>query len=211
MITTFFGIKQKQTRVYDEDGKSVVVTEVMVEPATVTQVRTQEVDGYNAVQLGLYFKADKKVTKPMQGLLKKTGLGTNFKPRYIREIRLDAPAESKVNDKISVDQIFKVGDAVQVTATSRAKGFQGVVKRHGFRGGPRTHGQSDRERAPGSIGQTTTPGRVYKGKRMAGRTGNETVTIRGLKVVSIDTEKKLVRISGLVPGRVNRLLTITKA
>ena len=116
----------------------------------------------------------------------------------------------KLGDVVKVDQVLKEGDTVKVTGISKAKGFAGVVKRHHFAGGPRTHGQSDRERAPGSIGQTTTPGRVYKGKRMAGRMGGRKVTVTGLKVMGVDAQKNLVVVSGLVPGLINSYLTLTR-
>jgi len=146
------------------------------------------------------------------GILKKAGLEKN-PPRFFREIRVRdnnvfEEGKYKVGEKLKVTDIFSVGDDVVVTGTSKGKGFQGVVKRHHFRGGPRTHGQSDRERAPGSIGQTTTPGRVYKGKRMAGRMGGNKITVKGLKVVSMDTENNIMTLRGLVPGYRNSLLII---
>jgi large subunit ribosomal protein L3 len=210
MINSFFGIKKATTRMFDEKGNSVVVTDIAVEPMAVVQVKTTEKDGYNAIQVGMDFKTTKKAAKPLLGHVKKLERGTNFVPRFLREIRLKEAEALKINDSIAPDQVFKTGDMVKVTGTSKAKGFQGGVKRHGFKGGPRTHGQSDRERAPGSIGQTTTPGRVYKGKRMAGRMGREIVTTKGLKIMAVDTEKKLLRVSGVVPGMINRLIEVTK-
>ncbi len=202
----------KPNRIFDAAGKSIPVTDIEVSPLTVVQVKTTDHDGYDAIQIGFNFKNSKKWTKPKIGHLKKAGFGTKFLPRFLREIRYapDPSAEFKINDKIEIDQVFKIGDKVKVTATSKSKGFQGGVKRHGFAGGSRTHGQSDRERAPGSIGQTTTPGHVYKGKRMAGRMGGVDITISGLQVVAIDTEKKMLRLKGLIPGNKEAPVIITK-
>lgn len=211
MINTFFGIKKRQTRYFDESGKSIPVSEIFVEPLSITQVKSQEQAGYSAIQVGFGYKTSLKTTKPESGHLKKTGKG-NFRPRYLREIKVakNEAEDYKLNDTIAFDQVFAVGDSVKVTGVSKAKGFAGVVKRHGFAGGPRTHGQSDRERAPGSIGQTTTPGRVYKGKRMAGRMGNETVTISGLKIIKIDKDKNTVLVKGLIPGVLTRPVMLSK-
>ena len=140
--------------------------------------------------------------------MKKAGL--DKKPRFLREIRVGDVGELKLGAEIKVGDVFAPGDPVRVTGTSKGKGFAGVVKRHHFAGGPRTHGQSDRERAPGSIGQTTTPGRVYRGKRMAGRMGTDTVTVRGLKVIAVDPENNTVTIKGLVPGGRKGLLLVQK-
>ena len=148
----------------------------------------------------------------MLGYFKKAGLDKN-PPRFLREIRLNNLSD--LNDlrpgmEIKIGEVFNPGDIVSVSGISKGKGFQGVVKRHHFKGGPRTHGQSDRERAPGAIGSTTTPGRVYKGKRMAGRMGQDRVTVKNLKVVNINSEKNTLTISGLVPGGKNSLLVIKK-
>ncbi len=216
MLNTFYGIKQKQTQTFTQEGKRIPVTEVSVMPCTVTQIKTADKDGYWAVQLGFGHRTAKSIRKPIAGHLKKTGLG-NFQPRFLREVRLNKTDVEKNSDlplqignQIKVAQVLKIGDTVKVTGISKGKGFAGVVKRHGFAGGPRTHGQSDRERAPGSIGQTTTPGRVYKGKRMAGRKGQDRVTISGLKIINIDEEKNLVTVMGLVPGRINTPVMIEK-
>ena len=145
------------------------------------------------------------------GHIKKAGL--KVIPRFLREVSANQEEESsnlKVGDEIKVGDIFKPGDIVDVTGTSKGKGFTGVVKRWGFAGGPRTHGQSDRERAPGSIGSTTTPGRGLKGKKMAGRAGGEKVTIKNLKVIEVNPEKNLLLVKGLVPGAKNGFLMIKK-
>lgn len=202
----------RPTRNFNEAGDSIPVTEIKVEPCSVVQVKLKATDGYNALQLGFDIQNLKQVNKPRLGHLKKLMSGTKFLPRFLKEVRLQEgdSIDFKPGDQIEVDQVFQTGDRIKVTAVSKAKGFQGVVKRHGFAGGPRTHGQSDRERAPGSIGQSTTPGRVYKGKRMAGRTGGNTVTVSGLKVVSFDKEKKILKIKGLIPGNKNTPVFIQK-
>lgn len=214
MLNTFFGKKLGQTQVFTDSGQRIAVTQVMATPCTVVQAKIDSKDGYLALQLGIDQKINQNITKPLKGHIKKTGQG-NYLPRFLREIRLDTSADTKstafkAGDQITVDQVFQAGDMVKVTGISKAKGFQGGVRRHGFKGGPRTHGQSDRERAPGSIGQTTTPGRVYKGKRMAGRMGGKQITIRGLKIVKMDSASQLLSLKGLVPGLINGLIKIEK-
>ena len=160
-------------------------------------------------QVGIEKRRPATISQAIIGHLKKAGLDKN-PPRFLREVRVTDLGDLKPGSEIKADDVFKEGDKVAITGISKGKGFAGVVKRHHFKGGPRTHGQSDRERAPGSIGQTTTPGRVYKGKRMAGRMGQDKVTLKNLKVVSIDTEKNILIVSGLVPGGRNSLLMIKK-
>lgn len=214
MLQTLIGTKIQQTQMFTDAGVRIPVTDIAT-GNTVVQIKTDKRDGYWAIQLGFGARKAKTTSKPLTGHLKKTGKG-NLLPRFLREARVvSVKGEGEklpfaVEDMISAEQVFKVGDTVKVSGISKGKGFQGVVKRHGFRGGPRTHGQSDRERAPGSIGQTTTPGRVYKGKRMAGRMGGERVTIRGLKVIHVDPQKNVVRIKGLIPGRIHTLVIIEK-
>lgn len=202
MISSLLGTKIKQTQEFTAEGKRISVTYIQAGPCFITQINPE-----NRVQLGMGFK--KTITKSVEGHLKKAGLENKL--RFLRTIPKKQGTENiVVGQKINVSDIFSEGDPVSVTGTSKGKGFAGVVKRHGFSGGPRTHGQSDRERAPGSIGQTTTPGRVYRGKRMAGRMGSDTVTLRGLKVVSVDSENNIMKVKGLVPGGVGALLVITK-
>lgn len=214
MLQTLIGTKIQQTQMFTDAGVRIPVTDIAT-GNTVVQIKTDKRDGYWAIQLGFGTRKAKTTSKPLTGHLKKTGKG-NLLPRFLREARtVSVKGEGEklpfaVGDMISAEQVFKVGDTVKVSGISKGKGFQGVVKRHGFRGGPRTHGQSDRERAPGSIGQTTTPGRVYKGKRMAGRMGGERVTVRGLKVIHVDSQKNVVRIKGLIPGRINTPVIIEK-
>lgn len=212
MLSVFLGRKLQQTQLFTENGKRIPVTEIEMHPAVVTQVKTDAIDGYWAVQLGFGQKPQTAITKQLIGHLKKTGKDTF--PRFLKEVRFvntdPENAAFKIGDTISLKDVFKTADRVKVTGISKAKGFQGGVKRHGFKGGPRTHGQSDRERAPGSIGQTTTPGRVYKGKRMAGHMGGDKITIKGLEVITIDESKNTMKVKGLVPGRVNTYVVVEK-
>jgi len=209
MLKTFFGFKKDMSQTYVGDTR-VPVTVVDSKACVVTAVKTKEKDGYWGVQLGVGEKKLKNVKNPQKGHLEKTSKTMAWAPRYFREIKLEANPEVKVGDKIMVTDIFKKGDMVTVSGTSKGKGFAGVVKRWHFAGGPRTHGQSDRLRAPGSIGQGTTPGRVLKGKHMAGRMGNARVTIKNLIVTMVDPENALLELSGPVPGVRNGLLEIKK-
>jgi large subunit ribosomal protein L3 len=201
----FIGIKQEQGQKFLENGVRIPVTHVFTPGCPVVAVKQKDTHGYTAVQLGLGTR--KKATKAQMGLGK--GAKLEKAPHFLREIRVaDEEALPNVGDVVKVSDVLSAGDIVQVTGISKGKGFAGGVKRHNFKGGPRTHGQSDRERAPGSIGQTTTPGRVYKGKRMAGHMGHEQVTVQNLEIVSVN-ESGIV-INGLVPGPKDGLLVITK-
>lgn len=191
------------------EGFRVPVTKIQSGNCIVTQIKNESKDGYWAVQLGFGNRKQKNTTKPLQGHLQKTIKENKF-PRFIKEVRLKEEPKFAIGEEINIASILKPGDIVDVVSTSKGKGFAGGVKRHGFAGGPRTHGQSDRERAPGSIGQTTTPGRVYKGKRMAGRMGTETVTLRNLHVISVNPETMEILISGSVPGKVGAFVVINK-
>lgn len=195
MIKTLIGQKQNMTHIYDNSGKWIPVTRLVLGPCQVIQVKNKDADGYQAVQLG--FGAQRRSTQPMTGHLKKSGL--KMAPRLIREVA-ELSGEAKVGDTIKVSDVFFVGDKVNVSGFIRGRGFTGVIKRWGFTGGPKTHGQSDRHRAPGSIGQGTTPGRVYPGKKMAGRYGNSKKTIKNLMAVKIDAEKNELWVKGAVPG-----------
>lgn len=193
------------TQYFHEDGSSDQVTAIQAGPCTVTEIKTVGRDGYVGVQLG--FEPTKKANAPKKGHLAKSG-GQAF--RYLREIGCDDESEITIGDQIDVG-MFEVGDKVDVTGTSKGKGFQGGVKRYNFRGGPKTHGQSDRHRAPGSIGAGTTPGRVIKGMRMAGRMGGERVTVKNLEVVVSDPDRNLIFVKGSVPGSRESLLLIKKS
>jgi len=208
MISTILGSKRETGQTFVE-GLRIPITRVSAGPCVVTQVKNMDKDGYWAVQLGFNSRKAKTTSKPLQGHLSKTSKDDKF-PRYLREIKIDKEPEAKVGDQILASDIFKVGDVVAVTGVSKGKGFAGGVKRHHFRGGPRTHGQADRERAPGSIGATTTPGRVHKGKRMAGRMGGEMVTVKNLHIISVDPETNLLEISGMIPGAPGSLVSVHK-
>ena len=204
-MQALLGQKIRQTQTFLIDGTRIPVTFINVAGNVVLSVRTKEKNGYTAIQLG--FGKASRPTKPMLGLAKAVKI--DYAPIFLREIKLDSTDSLLVpGTGINPTEVLKVGDMVDITGVSKGKGYAGVVKRHHFRGGPRTHGQSDRERAPGSIGSTTTPGRVYKGKRMAGRMGHERVTVRNLKVV--DVGEDYVAVKGLVPGPINSFLILKK-
>jgi large subunit ribosomal protein L3 len=180
------------------------VTVLEVGPCVVTQIKTQERDGYSVVQLG--FGLDKRLNRPERGHRQ----GSGFMSRTLREVKASDTADMAVGQVITADA-FAEGELVDITGTSKGRGFQGVVKRHGFRGGPKTHGQSDRLRAPGSIGSSATPGRVFKGLRMAGRMGNDRVTVQNLKVLRVDPQRNLLLVEGSVPGANESLVIVRRA
>ena len=191
------------TQIFDEQGLAIPVTVIKVDPIVVTQVKTVETDGYNAIQVGTVVAKEKHLTKAQIGHFKKNNL-ENY--RHLQEFRVDNPQDYKVGDKIELSVLDNV-EKVDVTGKSIGKGFQGTVKRWNFGRGPMAHG-SKNHREPGSIGAGTTPSRVIKGKRMAGNMGNERVTITKLKLVKVDAEKNLVLVKGSVPGCEGRLVTI---
>jgi large subunit ribosomal protein L3 len=201
-MNAILGRKVGMTQVFDSKGEARGVTVVEAGPCVVVQIKTEENDGYNAVQIG--FGNAKRVNDPMKGHLKRLG---QF--RYLREVRVDDPSQYEVGQKVGAE-LFEEGDIIGVTGTSKGRGFAGGVKRYHFRGGPKTHGQSDRHRAPGSIGSGTTPGRVRKGLRMAGHMGDERVTVKNLKIFQSDPARGIVLIEGAVPGGVNGLLRLRK-
>jgi large subunit ribosomal protein L3 len=213
MLNTILGFKQKMGTVYLKD-RIYPVTWVKVDPCVVTQIKHTEKDKYMAVQLGTGSKKNVNLTKPLQGHLKviqnSKVKSKNTSPRFLREIKVTEESDLKVGENVKLSDVLQKGDMVTVTGTSKGKGFAGGVKRWGFHGGPKTHGQSDRERAPGSIGQRTTPGRVYKGKHMAGRMGMDRVTVKSLVVVDIDEKNNLVAITGAVPGVNGGLVFVKK-
>ena len=203
MVNGIMGRKVGMTRVFEEGRGMIAVTVIQAGPCFVTQVKSTDKDGYEAVQIG--FEEERKLNKPERGHLQK-GLPPL---RHLKEIRTQETGEVKVGDQIDVG-IFSEGDRVNVVGTSKGRGFAGVVKRHGFHGGPKTHGQSDRHRAPGSIGSSATPGRVLKGTRMAGHFGDDRVTVKNLRVVRIDPERNLLTVEGAVPGGSKGLLMIRR-
>lgn len=203
MTIGLIGRKVGMTQIFQADGTMVPVSVVSVEPNTVTRVRTPERDGYTAVQVGV--EESGKLTKPELGQLKDLP-----KLAVLREFRLEGDkAEYTVGQKLDVT-LFSAGDVVDVTGVSKGRGFAGHIKRHHFKRGPKTHG-SDDHRAPGSIGPGTTPGRVYKGMRMAGHLGDERATVKKLRVVRTDAERNLLLVKGSVPGSPNGLLLVKKA
>jgi large subunit ribosomal protein L3 len=206
MFPGIIGKKIGMTQLFRESGEATAVTAIQAGPSVVTQVKSQDKDGYNAIQLGLVVDEVKKsqLNSPQKGHLR--GLD---KVRYLREFRTDDMSSVKRGDKVDIG-FLKQGDLINVAAFSKGKGFAGVVKRHHFSGGPKTHGQTDRHRAPGSIGATTFPGRVLKGKSMAGHMGNRRVTVRNLEVIQIDPERNLLLVKGAVPGANGGLLIIEK-
>lgn len=207
MFAGIIGKKIGMTQFYDENGGAISVTVIQAGPAVITQVKSQERDGYSAVQLGL---TSDDVKQSQMTLSEKGHLRGIEKVRHLREFRTDDVSSVGRGDRVDVS-FLKPGDSVSITGFSKGKGFAGVVKRHGFAGGPKTHGQSDRHRAPGSIGSTTYPGRVLKGKLMAGHMGNRRVKARNLKVVQADPERNLLLVKGAVPGANGGLLAIEKA
>jgi len=204
MIKGMVGRKLGMTQVFDETGVVHPVTVIECGPNVVTQIRTTDKDGYEAIQLG--FGLDKRLNKPEQGHRKASG----FMSKTLREVKADDVAEFEVGQQINVDA-FAEGELVDVIGTSKGRGFQGVVKRHGFSGGPKTHGQSDRLRAPGSIGASATPGHVFKGMRMAGHMGHERVTIQNLTVIRVDAERNLLLVQGSVPGPTKGIVIVQRA
>jgi large subunit ribosomal protein L3 len=204
MIQAMVGKKVGMTQVFDDSGVAYPATVIECGPNVVTQIKTDEKDGYQAVQLG--FGLDKRLNRPEQGHRKASG----FQSRDLREVKADSYDDLEVGQIFKAD-VFKPGQMVDVTGTSKGRGFQGGVKRHGFSGGPKTHGQSDRLRAPGSIGSSATPGRVFKGTRMAGRMGNDRVTVLSLEVLRVDPERNLLVVKGSIPGHNDSLVIVRNA
>jgi large subunit ribosomal protein L3 len=205
-MSGLIGKKIGMTSIYDENGKNLPCTVIEAGPCVVTQVKTNEVDGYNAVQLGFTDKNDKHTTKAEVGHFKKSK--SSAKQKLIEFQNFDQ--ELNLGDKLTVEH-FNEGEFVDVSGTSKGKGFQGVVKRHGFSGvGQATHGQHNRLRAPGSIGAASYPARVFKGMKMAGRMGNEKITIQNLRVLKVVAEKNLLVLKGCVPGHKNSFVIIRK-
>jgi len=200
------GTKVGMTQIFDDSGKSVPVTVIQAGPCTVTQIKTKETDGYTAVQLGYGEVAQKALNKPELGHLSKVGAGPL---RHLKEYRLVDPTQYELGSQVNVD-IFEPGQVVDVIGTSIGRGFAGYQKRHNFRRGPMAHG-SKNHRLPGSIGPGTTPGRVYPGRRMAGRMGGCQVTIQKLTIVRVDTERNLLLVKGSVPGKPGGLLNVVPA
>lgn len=203
MTIGLIGRKVGMTQVFQDDGTMVAVSVVAIQPNTVTRVRTPERDGYTAVQLGTDVVG--KLSRPEAGQLKDLP-----KVKTIREFRVDDLASFEVGQTVNLGDLFTAGDEVDVTGVSKGKGTAGVIKRHNFRRGPTTHG-SDHHRAPGSIGPGTTPGRVYRGMKMSGHMGDETVTIKKVRVVRTDPDRNLLLVKGTLPGARGGLIIVKKA
>jgi large subunit ribosomal protein L3 len=201
------GKKLGMTQIFDDQGEVIPVTVIEAGPCYVTQKKTLERDGYAAVQIGFEQVDRKRINKPQFGHVTKNDLPPL---RYLREFRVSDHGDLSEGQKLDVS-LFETGDRVDVSGTSKGKGFAGVMKRHGFGGGPKTHGQSDRWRAPGAISSGSTPGRVHKGLRMAGRMGGDRVTVQNLEVVLVDPERNLLAVKGAVPGARGGLLIIREA
>ena len=216
MTKFILGTKQNMVQFFDENGRSIPATFLNVGPVVVTQLKTKEKDGYFAMQIGFGRRKEKNINKAQKGhfsaaaktMSEKESENSNF--AFVRELRLNEEEKGvKVGDIIDIST-FIVGEKIQVTGTSKAKGFQGVVKRHGFHGGPRSHGQKHSEREPGSIG-ATGPQRVFKGTRMGGRMGGDRVCVKNLTILGVDLENNKMLISGAVPGRRGTLVEIRTA
>jgi len=202
------GRKVGMTQIFSRDGRALPVTVVEAGPCWVTAIRNPERDGYPAVQLAFGFK--RTLNKPRLGHVRKATGNSELRPRVLREFRGDVEG-AQLGQRVTVDMIFNEDDFVDVIGVSKGKGFQGGVKRWHFRGGPKTHGQSDRTRAPGSIGAGTTPGRTYRGQKMAGHMGHQRVTIQNLQVVGVDVDNNVLLIKGAVPGPRNGVVMVRKA
>ena len=206
-MSGLLGKKLGMSSIFTKEGDQIPVTVIEAGPCKIVSVRTKENDGYDALQLGFGNKREKNVNKPVLGQFKKNNLTP---AASLKEFKFQNVAEFKVGDEIKAD-IFSEGEIIKVRGTSKGKGFQGVIKRHGFSGvGGTSHGQSDRERAPGSIGASSYPSRVFKGQRMAGRTGNNNVIVRNIKVVKILPDQNVILVRGAVPGSINSIVELIK-
>lgn len=205
-MSGLIGKKLGMTSIFDEIGRSIPVTVIEVEPCVITQIKTEETDGYKAVQISAFNKKEKRVTKALKGHFEKAGTEPK---KVVREIRDYIPEGLELGDELSIEDVFQVGDIVSVAGISKGTGFTGVVKRYNFRGvGDATHGQHNRERAPGSIGQASDPSRVFKGMKMAGRSGNQRTKIRNLSVAKILPESNMLLITGSIPGHKGSIVEI---
>ena len=206
-MSGLIGRKIGMSNIYNSVGELVPVTVIQAGPCKIVSIRTKDKDGYEALQLGFGEKKEKKVTKPVMGQFKKNNLTPSL---VVKEFKFPSIGDFKIGDEIKAD-LFKEGESIKVRAKSKGKGFQGVMRRHNFGGvGGTTHGQSDRLRAPGSIGASSYPSRVFKGQRMAGRTGYKNVTVANLKVVKIVPDENLVLVKGAIPGAINTIVELIK-
>ncbi len=207
-VKGLLGTKLGMTQVWDEDGKVVPVTVIEVAPNVITQIRTPEVDGYNAVQIAAGAIDPRKVNKPTAGHFEKAGVTPR---RHVTEVRTADAAEYTLGQELTVEGTFEAGQKIDVVGTSKGKGFAGTMKRHNFKGVSASHGAHRNHRKPGSIGGAATPGRVFRGQKMAGRMGGDRVTVQNLTVQAIDAEKGLILVKGAVPGARGRLVFVRNA
>ena len=206
-MSGILGRKIGMSSIYGEKGRMIPVTAIQAGPCKIVTIKTKEKDGYESLQIGFGTRKEKNLTKPILGHFKKNNVESTA---YLKEFLFDEISEYKVGDEIKAD-FFKEGEKIKVRAKSKGKGFQGVIKRHGFKGvGGATHGQSDRLRAPGSIGQSSDPSRVWKGMRMAGRTGGKNITVSNLEVIKVIPEENLILVNGSVPGPINSIVELIK-
>lgn len=206
MTTGLLGKKLGMTRIFTEDGRWIDVTVLEAGPCMVVQRKTVDKDGYDAVQIGFGEVKETRCNKPLSGHFAKAGLSPK---RTLRELRIEESSELKTGDEIKAD-IFSLGDRVDVSGTSKGKGFAGVMKRHGYHGGPGTHG-SNFHRRPGAIGQSADPARVFKGKGMPGHMGNRKVTVQNLEIVTVDADRNLLIVRGCVPGANGGVVMVSKS
>lgn len=205
-MSGLIGKKVGMTSIFDELGRSIPVTVIEVEPCVITQIKTDENDGYKAVQISTINKNEQRVTKALKGHFAKAGTEPK---KVVREIRDYIPEGLELGDELNIEDVFQVGDIVSVAGISKGTGFTGVIKRHNFSGvGDATHGQHNRERAPGSIGQASDPSRVFKGMKMAGRSGNKRTKVKNLSVAKILPESNMILITGSIPGHKGSIVEI---
>ena len=205
-MPALIGKKLGMTQVFEDDGTVVPVTIIQADPSVVVRTRTQEVDGYTAVQIGYGERKEKHTSRPLAGYFKSQGVEPK---RYLREVRVTDPSQYTKGDELTVE-LFEPGTLIDIIGTSKGKGFQGVMKRHGFGAGKATHG-SRTGRLPGSVGNSAYPGRVWKGKKLPGRMGGKRITQRNLKVIGVDVEQSLIWVRGAVPGARGGLLMLRPA
>lgn len=206
MSSGLIGKKIGMTNLFDDNGRNYAVTVIEVEPCVITQIKTEETDGYKAVQLAAFDKKEKNTSKPLRGHFEKAGANPK---QYVKEFRGFLPEGMDVGDELNIEDVFNVGDSVDVVGVSKGKGFTGVMKRHNFSGvGEATHGQHNRQRHPGSIGQASDPSRVFPGMKMAGRSGNNRTKIKNLTIAKILSESNMVMVTGSIPGPNGRIVEI---
>ena len=206
MSSGLIGKKIGMTNVFDDNGRNYAVTVIEVDPNVITEIKTNEENGYEAIQLSAFDKREKTTSKPLRGHFEKAGTTPK---QYIKEFRDFVPDEANLGDELNIEDVFNIGDNVDVVGVSKGKGFAGVVKRHNFSGvGEATHGQYNRQRHPGSIGQASDPARVFPGIKMAGRSGNERNKIKNLTVAKIFSESNLMMVTGSIPGPNGRFVEI---